>query len=115
MQAENSKKSLFAERLDSMMREKGFNQVSLSEMTGVNQSGISKYVRGDSTPRAGELARMAIVLNVTMDWLWGIDENIVKNDWKTKYEQEKKRADKAETELKNLKDALKTLVNTING
>lgn len=107
MQEKNSIKSLFADRLVSLMAEKGLNQVSLSNLSGVNQSGISKYLRSESMPRAGELARMAIVLGVTMDYLWGLDDNIVKNDWKS-------RAENAEKELTHLRAALKTLMSNVS-
>lgn len=106
MQEKNSKKSLFTERLVALMEEKGLNQVSLSNLSGVNQSGISKYLRGESSPRAGELARIAIVLGTTMDYLWGIDEDSVKNDWK-------QRAERAEEELTHLRSALKILMSNV--
>ena len=107
MQEKNSKKSLFADRLVALMDEKGLNQVSLSNLSGVNQSGISKYLRGESSPRAGELARMAIVLGTTMDYLWGLDNELVKNDWK-------QIAEKAEEELAHLRSALKILMSNVS-
>lgn len=105
MQAKNSQKSLFTARLTTLMFDKGVNQVSLSNLSGVNQSSISKYIRGESFPRAGELARMAMVLGVSMDYLWGNnnDDTPVKNDWK-------ERAEKAESSLTELRTALKILV-----
>ena len=88
MQEENSQKSLFSARLLSLMADREMNQITLANLSGVNQSGISKYVRGDSTPRAGELARMAMALGVTMDYLWGSnnDNCSVKNDWRERAE-----------------------------
>ena len=108
MQEENSQKSLFSARLLSLMADREMNQITLANLSGVNQSGISKYVRGDSTPRAGELARMAMALGVTMDYLWGSnnDNCSVKNDWR-------ERAEKAEASLSELRSALKILVSNV--
>ncbi len=107
MQEKNSKKTLFSERLTALMSEKGLNQSSLSNLSGVNQSGISKYIRGDSAPRASELARMAMVLGVTMDYLWGMDSNVVRNDWQ-------ERAERAERDLAKLREALRILMNNVS-
>lgn len=109
-QDKNMKKLLFNENLKLLMKERGYTQQSLAEKTGVSQSAISLYIRGKSSPKAGELQRMADALSVSMDYLWrqeGSEEILDNSYWKSKTEQ-------LESELHELRTALKLLVSNVS-
>lgn len=109
MQEKNSEGELFSARLTELMHQKGFNTVKLADLTGVNQSGISKYKRSTSTPKSSELAKLAKALGVSMGYLWGEEDSVdlVKNDWM-------KRALDAEEELDKLRQAIQILTATVS-
>ena len=62
-------------------------QKKLSRITGITESSISHYVKGDRVPRGINLLKMSKALNVTSDYLLGDDceqaENNSFNDIKT--------------------------------
>lgn len=64
----------FNERLSSLLIQNGFTQKELAERAGVTEAAMSHYIRGDRTPRASVLARIADALNTTTDYLLGGEE-----------------------------------------
>ncbi len=68
-------KRLFVERMKQMIAEKGISQRRLAQLACVTSGSISDYLYGTRTPRAAELSRLARALEVSMDWLWGVDES----------------------------------------
>lgn len=73
MQAGNEQTLIFAERLQSLIAERGVQQLEVSEATGLTPTAISYYVRGRRTPGAFELRRLAVYFDVSMEWLLGGD------------------------------------------
>lgn len=104
------KKLLFHDNLKTLMKQRGFSQMMLAESTGISQSAISLYITGKSTPKAGELQRMADALSVSMDYLWrkAGPETLQESS----YYERKWRA--SERELAKLREALKLLVNNVS-
>ena len=54
-------------RIKEMLAEKNISQKKLSEMTGITESAISHYVKGDRVPRGANLIRIAKSLGTTAD------------------------------------------------
>lgn len=59
----------FAANLVEYMTAKGFNQVTLSERTGLSTAALSKYMRGMSTPTITAVQKIARALNCTAEEL----------------------------------------------
>ena len=57
------------ERIKEYLEKTGMSQKELAEKTGCTEAAISHYIRGDRTPRASVLSRIAIALGTTSDYL----------------------------------------------
>lgn len=62
-----------SDNIKQMLREKNISQKSLAEMTGITESAISHYIKGDRVPRGGNLAKIAKALDTTADYLLSTD------------------------------------------
>lgn len=58
------------------MVEEGYNQMSLSERTGIAQSCISRYLSGQIFPDLPSLMAIADALHVNLDYLTYFGESI---------------------------------------
>lgn len=67
---------MFSEHLSNLMEEKGFNQMTLAERTGIEQSCISRYVNAKIFPDLPSLMALADALNVNLDYLTYFGEPI---------------------------------------
>ena len=56
-------------RLDKLLKEYALTQKDLAEMTGLTQSAISHYIKGDRVPKGDNLFKIANVLGVSVDVL----------------------------------------------
>jgi len=65
-------------RLKEMLEEKGISQKMLSDLTGITESAISHYVKGDRVPRGMNLVKIADALGTTTDDLLCGDREIDK-------------------------------------
>lgn len=74
--------SIFAQRLDSVMKEKEIRQHELCKMTGISKSFISSYLAGRFSPKPDKLSAIAKALGVSEGWLMGY-ENSVKDCYTT--------------------------------
>lgn len=78
--------SIFAERLNALLKEKQIKQIDLVRMAEkkeikLGKSHISQYVSGKTVPRKEILGFLAQALEVDPDWLLGKDETVmVKGD-----------------------------------
>lgn len=63
----------FANRLNQALSEKNIRAVDLANKLGVSESTISNYRRGFSAPKRERLAKIADILNVSIEWLLGVD------------------------------------------
>jgi transcriptional regulator with XRE-family HTH domain len=65
----------FSERLSLLLQQNSMTQKCLAEKAGVTEAAMSHYLKGDRTPRASVLARIAEALNTTTDYLMGGNES----------------------------------------
>ena len=64
----------FATRLRQTMFIKGIRQTEIAEKTGITKGRISRWVRGENTPNGENLAKLAVALGVSSDYLLGKEE-----------------------------------------
>ncbi len=63
-----------AERLKNLRKEKGFTQIKMQMLTGIDQSHYSKMERGKRYYTYEQLRKIALVLDTSMDYLAGITD-----------------------------------------
>lgn len=68
--------TLFSDRLASAMKQQNLTQKDLAQKSGVTESAISYYVKGERTPSGDVLVRLAQALNETTDYLLGRTDKI---------------------------------------
>lgn len=68
--------SIFAQRLESVMKEKELRQHELCKMTGISKSFISSYLAGRFAPKADKLSLIAKALGVSEGWLMGYENSV---------------------------------------
>jgi len=62
----------FQDRLNEAIWKSDLDITEIAERTGINKTSIYNYRYYGKQPRVGALARLAVVLNVSSDWLLGI-------------------------------------------
>ncbi len=62
-------------RLEKLLDENSLTQKDLAEMTGLTQSAISHYIKGDRVPKGDNLFKIANVLGVSVDVLASSNDN----------------------------------------
>lgn len=67
--------SVLGERIAHRRRVLDMTQDVLAEMAETTQRQISKYEKGINTPSSDVLAKIAVALDTTTDWLVGLTEN----------------------------------------
>ena len=63
----------FGERLDKAIKDNGITPVELEKQIGICHGGIYSYINYGMMPSCLRLAKIATVLNVTCDWLLGLE------------------------------------------
>ena len=66
---------VFCERLDQVLREKDLSETDLADMADILPQSVSRYISGKSVPSLLTTIKIADALNVSLDWLCGMDEN----------------------------------------
>lgn len=61
----------FNGRLAMLLQQKNMTQKELAAKAGVTEAAMSHYLKGDRTPRASVIARIAEALGTTVDYLMG--------------------------------------------
>lgn len=70
-------------RIKELLFENGMSQKELARSTGITESAISHYIKGDRVPRGVNLVKIAGALGTTTDYLLGNSEDYGdKNDFK---------------------------------
>lgn len=78
----NEEKSIIAERIKILRKEKGYTQEQLAEILGLNaKSSIANYESGANAPSDDIKSKMCEIFNCTLDYLMG------KSNFKTKEEE----------------------------
>lgn len=61
-------------RLRELRKERGFTQVKMQMLTGIDQSAYSKIERGERYLSFEQCRRVALALNTSMDYLAGLTD-----------------------------------------
>ncbi len=64
----------FNGRLALLLQQKDMTQKELAVRAGVTEAAMSHYIKGDRTPRASVITRIAEALGTTVDYLMGGSE-----------------------------------------
>ncbi|MCG8384208.1 MAG: helix-turn-helix domain-containing protein [Cytophagales bacterium] len=70
----------FGTRLAEKRKEKGFTQDDLEKATGINKRLISRYEKNDTMPSIDVARKLAGALEVSLDYLTGLDYSLFIND-----------------------------------
>ena len=74
----NPEKNPFSARLEELLRARKMTQKELAAKSGVTEAAMSHYIKGDRTPRSAVLARIAVALDTTSDYLMeGVPQDYV--------------------------------------
>ena len=57
------------EKAKELMKQQGINQKQLSELSGISESSLSRYLQGNKSVRTDILINIAKALNVSFDYL----------------------------------------------
>lgn len=71
-----STKSIFSERLNSLMKERGITQTILSDAVGITKQSISMYANAHRVPDIEIFKKMCDFFNVSADYFLGITDQI---------------------------------------
>lgn len=66
--------AVFVPRLRQSRRESGMMQKDLAKIIGTTESCVSRWMNGKVFPEAVYIPALATALNVSTDWLLGLDE-----------------------------------------
>lgn len=110
MQEKNISNAVFRENLRTLMRSKGLTQMQLQELSGISQGAISDYLKGKSEPKAAALYQLSRILGVSMDNLWGTNEQGKKTE-----ETPTTELLRAKQEIVRLKNKLRSATKTLEG
>ena len=64
----------FNERLKELRKERQLSQMEVEDLTGVGQSSISAWERGEREPLAHQLIVLAAFFNCSVDYLLGLTD-----------------------------------------
>lgn len=72
----------FGDRILELLKKRNLMQKELSQLVGVTEATMSRYVRGERTPKAEVVANIATALHTTSDYLLGTEkEGNIDNDF----------------------------------
>ena len=74
----STERNKFSIRLEEMLKARNMTQKELAKKAEVTEAAMSHYVKGDRTPRYSVLARIAMALDTTSEYLMeGVPQNYV--------------------------------------
>ena len=74
----STERNKFSIRLEEMLKARNMTQKELAKKADVTEAAMSHYVKGDRTPRSSVLARIAMALDTTSEYLMeGVPQNYV--------------------------------------
>ena len=68
------KKMTWQVKVKQLMAAKGMNQKQLSQLSGITEASVSRYLKGERTARLDIIVNFAKALNVTTEYLLNDDE-----------------------------------------
>lgn len=66
--------SILGTRISELLQQNGLSQRELADKVGVTEVSMSRYIRGDRTPKGPIIANIALALHTTTDYLLGQEE-----------------------------------------
>lgn len=72
-------KTLFGERLTSLLKERNIKQAQLAKLSGITASSISDWIKGKYKPKHDKIEKIAAVLDINSLWLSGHSDIISKS------------------------------------
>lgn len=72
--AERVNEKDLGERITGLLNELGISQRELADRIGITEVSMSRYIRGDRTPKGPIIANMAMALDTTTDYLLGVEK-----------------------------------------
>ena len=63
--------TIFTERLKELRKKKGLKQQEIAELLGVKRNTYSDWENGKTEPSFENLIKLADLLEVSLDWLFG--------------------------------------------
>ena len=67
---------IFADRLNILKNDRDLTYRELERLTGISHSMLGKYTLGKEIPNGYTAARIAEFFGVTMDWLFGLSDDM---------------------------------------
>lgn len=106
--------TVFSTRLAKLMELNELSQKELASLTGVTESAMSYYLKGERTPRSDVLTRIAKSLNTTTDYLLGATSNYYPNTNQEELQYLQRNLCKLDAkQLKKAENILKTVFDDI--
>mgnify|MGYP002681381851 FL=1 len=65
---------MYMDRLRQLRRERGYTQIKMQMLTGIDQSAYSKIERGERYLSFEQCRRVAVALGTSMDYLAGLTD-----------------------------------------
>ena len=65
------------ENLKDIMKQKGYTQSYLAEVTEITEATVSRYLTGVHSPKIEYIAKMAEALGVSLDYLFGLSASSI--------------------------------------
>ena len=62
-------------RIEKALEKNGMSQRNLANRIGIDESVVSRIIKGDRTPKSDVLANIATALHTTSDYLLGIEND----------------------------------------
>ncbi len=66
---------VFAERLKKLADERNMTAKEVGKLTGISEEIVNDYMEDERNPLAADILMLAKKLDVTVDWLLGVDDD----------------------------------------
>ncbi|EJV41765.1 helix-turn-helix domain-containing protein [Bacillus toyonensis] len=103
--------STLGNRIKKVRQDKGMKQYDLAEAIGVGFTTVSLYEAGKREPRRETLEKIALVTNVSVDYLYGLTDNKVLD--RGKLNQEEIEATELMKRIMKLPPEKREIINTL--
>lgn len=94
---------IFQQRFIQAKEQSGLRWIDIANRSGLDKASISQYKNGIHTPEPDALYRLALALNVSMEWLTGAEVAVSDSEILNRY---RKLNDRGKAEFKRFLDEL---------
>lgn len=78
---------IFQQRFLQAKEQSGLRWIDIANRSGLDKASISQYKNGIHIPESDALYRLAVALNVSMEWLTGAEVSVSDSDILNRYHQ----------------------------